>query len=1406
MGRKAGKDSIALEKRRFTRQTISLSALMHPPKGRSWLCHVRDFCEDGMLLTGSRGHRIDNESINAGDEVALHFSVASPEGQHHFRTQAKIIRILDGGAGIGVQFPSGVPDEAYDSLKAFSIAAGLSADPSADIDGIGEADDDAAVASAYSSDQLQGAENIELYEATPPGSRLTEDGRDPQPGAPGAASGRQPAGKAPGPASGPALDKASGKGPSIARAAGKAGSMRDRRVSESQAEAVRKRVLEVTRRALQRLGSQYTAAVQETLLLRARDAETNTLQQVFFEGLDALEKHDQSLRDGMVEGVLGQIRAVSDLEKVMERRRRRQSGNTAKLELVDTEDFEEWLGIAEIISKAENRYTNELLDLRAQLGLIAKPWSHKDVVPVGPSAISWSFDDALKPLGLRRQVRETFFEVFSKVLVKSLGNLYIALNQVLEESGAFPSLEKLRDDLTRGQIKRTTSGVKVDTAAYKEMDSAVREAAMAADGVVSKRVDYNPFEPVAGPKRAANTARNMLGINRQARELLGRPRDEMLATADAASHELFDSQEILDALASLQSELGDSQLSDQRLKPRLMETLRRQHGDKSFSESSYDTIDVMENLVDSIESDRLITDGIREWVKRLELTLHKLATRDPSFLESDPTSPHGAVRMLNQLARLGNAKDSQVGIDREVGRQVDELLGRVIGEYDQNPEIFDEVVDELNPLIDRQTKAYRGNIERTVRASEGQQKLARARLEVLQSLEDTLEGEELPDLLTSLLNPGWRNLLVHTHLRHGQDSNEWRDAVSVVDQLKGQLTGKISEADDEFVPTETLLKRVVDGLNSISFDPAKRTPLIMKLSSALVGDAEGRKVPVTTSAVPAGGAVDVLGLDGLLPEVAPVVEQADAAGEQSWQDAVSRARRVQVGEWLATSDARGRPLILSVAYVGDDNTSFVLVNRKGVKARELTLKDLAEGLQQGHITLLDDYDLPLMERASQRMLENMHTQLAHQASHDDLTELLNRKEFERQLEDAIKSARQRELQHALLYVDLDQFKIINNTSGHSAGDALLKQIGDCLSRTFKEQSGAQLSRLGGDEFGVLLPDIDTDDARKLCEALLQSIRDERFEWEGKQYTVSASMGLVFVDSSTESADVALRHADEACYSAKDAGRNRLQEYELNDTRMLQRHGIMEWVTQLDKALDEERLVLNCQRIAPLGGTANSGPCHYEILLTMRDELGDMMPPTDFILAAETYNRMATVDRWVIDRVLSWMADHRAGLDHCAGMSINVSGHSVNDETFADFVLEAFARTQAPTGKVCFEITETAAIANLDNAIDFMNRMKIIGCQFSLDDFGTGLSSYSYLRNLPVDYVKIDGVFVRGIADNPGDFAVVKSINEIGHYMGKRTIAEFVENKAVLDKLGEIGVDFGQGWEIDRPQLLEDLKL
>jgi diguanylate cyclase (GGDEF)-like protein len=1321
-----------------------------------------------MLLTGAGGSRslaATGAEAQPGEQVALHFSVATPNGQRHYRTQATIARVTEAGNGIGVRFDEGVPEDAFASLIEFAIASGMLSRSAAEAGHIIEGEFT--------------PETEQTGEATAPSGKAAET-------TPRAAKHQE------------IPDKL----------------LRDRRISDEAAGEIKNRLRRVTERALDRICTQFFGIVDSELLVKARDAGSNAKQAMYFEGLEVIEQNQDRIRHDFIGDALKQVDQISELEDVLERRRRRETGNTGQLELVDTEQFEEWLAVAEIISKAENRYADTLLDLRAQLGLVAKPWTHKDVIPVGPSVLTWSFDDAIKEFEFRRVVKQDIYRCFESALVPMLGNLYAALAQMLDESGAFPSVEELRDSLHRMSVPRTSSGVRVEPEAYQEMDTAVREATMAADGIstAAPRVDHNPFvQPVARSRDVFSTARSLLTVDRRSRAMLGQEVDAILATPNTPATDTFDTRDILSALSTIETELGGhASLTDVRVRPRLVELLQSKHGDrKRLNEDDYDTLNVMESLVDSLQEDSFLTQGIREWIARLEITLNKLAARDPQFLQPDE-GPHDAMQMLNQLGRLGNQKDIREGIDREVGKRVDELLKKVVTEFDENPEVFSEVVDELNPLVDKQTRAYRGNIERTVRASEGQQKLARARRAVLDEMEERISGKEVPDLLLELLNPGWRNLLVHTHLRKGADSHEFQEQLALIDQLWGQLDGSIEEGSEGYVDPDSLLKRVVNGLNSISFDPSKRTPLVMALSSALVGDTAGKKSDVSFSPVEPSGVADALGLDGLLPEIEPVIDSDDEEIRSSWSKAVERAKRIQVGEWMAAADPQGRPLILTVAFVGDEASAFVLVNRKGIKNRELTLREMADGLYKGEITLLDDYDLPLMERASQRMLENMHSQLAYQASHDDLTQLLNRKEFERFVDTAIQHSKANENQHALLYLDLDQFKIVNNTSGHTAGDELLKMIADELVKALSNRP-AQIARLGGDEFGVLIEGVGTQEARDLAEDLLNSVRKARFEWDGRMYNLSASMGLVFVDQTMESVDVAMQYADEACYTAKDAGRNRLQEYELGDATMMRRHGVMEWVTQLDKALEEDRLILNCQRIEPiLNGGAPPGTGgdeqHYEILLTMIDELGDTMPPTEFIIAAETYNRMTAIDRWVIERVFHWMSINRDKLDHFGGFSINVSGHSINDKTFPDFVLQEFSKSQAPTAKVCFEITETAAIANLENAVDFMNRMKIIGCQFSLDDFGTGLSSYSYLRNLPVDFVKIDGVFVKDIANNPGDYAVVRSINEIGHYMGKKTIAEYVENQDVLDRLKEIGVDYAQGYQIAKPLPLEDLRI
>ena len=501
---------------------------------------------------------------------------------------------------------------------------------------------------------------------------------------------------------------------------------------------------------------------------------------------------------------------------------------------------------------------------------------------------------------------------------------------------------------------------------------------------------------------------------------------------------------------------------------------------------------------------------------------------------------------------------------------------------------------------------------------------------------------------------------------------------------------------------------------------------------------------------------------------------------------------MHVGDWL---EFTGEEQVSIVAWCNEEATNFVFVNRRGVKTHDLMIEELAAKLANNEAKVMEESDLPLTDRASHRMLQNMHNQLTHQASHDELTGLVNRKEFERALEKSIQSFKRDNATHVVAILDLDQFKVINNAAGHDAGDELLKQISQILESGLADSEHV-LSRLGGNEFGIIINNCAKDSGTSVIRQLSDLVKANRFEWGKDVFSLTASVGVVYIDESTVDAQSVMRSADSACEAAKEAGRDRIQLFEPGDIELEKRRDIMAFVSQIDNALKHDRFVLNVQKIQPIveGGDDHS---HYEILLTVLDENDEPLPPQDFIVAAETYNRMGAIDRWVIKNSFKWIASNILKLDGLGAFSINISGNSLTEDDFMEFVLKQFQETRLPTSMICFEITETSAIGSLDDVVEFMEKMKVIGVQFSLDDFGTGLSSYSYLRNLPVDYLKIDGVFVKDIKTNPSDYAVVKSINEIGHFMGKKTIAEFVEDDEVLEILREIGVDFAQGYGIGK---------
>jgi diguanylate cyclase (GGDEF)-like protein len=437
--------------------------------------------------------------------------------------------------------------------------------------------------------------------------------------------------------------------------------------------------------------------------------------------------------------------------------------------------------------------------------------------------------------------------------------------------------------------------------------------------------------------------------------------------------------------------------------------------------------------------------------------------------------------------------------------------------------------------------------------------------------------------------------------------------------------------------------------------------------------------------------------------------------------------------------------------------------------------------------------------ASRRAERFMH----HLAYHDSLTALPNREHFHQRLGEVLADPEIRAGQHAVMYIDLDQFKIVNDTCGHSAGDQLLRQLAHLLQATLRK--GDLLARLGGDEFGVLLVNCGTEQACQVAEKLRETVAAFRFFWESRIFTVGASIGVVPLNGDSLPVATVMSAADAACYAAKDSGRNQVQVYRPDNAEVVQRRTEMSWVNRITRALDEQRFRLRYQPIVAL--TARDGPLeHFEMLVSMIDEKGLSIGPDAFIPAAERYNLMPSIDRWVIDRALRFVGALPESAHHLQTCCINLSGSSLTDEHLLQYIQGKMLEYGVSPRRLCFEITETATIANMNRALRLISALRARGCRFALDDFGTGLASFAYLKHLPVDFLKIDGTFVKNITRDPVNLAIVKATNEIGHALGIKTIAEYVEDIETLEALRQLGVDYGQGFGIARPMPLESFPI
>ncbi|MDP3978828.1 MAG: DUF1631 family protein [Pseudomonas sp.] len=771
---------------------------------------------------------------------------------------------------------------------------------------------------------------------------------------------------------------------------------------------------------------------------------------------------------------------------------------------------------------------------------------------------------------------------------------------------------------------------------------------------------------------------------------------------------------------------------------------------------------VVAELFQHIEQETAIASSVKPALRRLMVPVVQASMLDPAAF-ADSTHPVRAT--LDKMMRLCDFSEPPNQILEE---RVQQLIDGIVADYSGDSSVFLRCDQELEQLLAVQQRAYSNNADRVRQYIRGRDVLEQARRHVGREL-SKLFGQRAPQVLLDWLDTGWRELLVHELIRQGEGSFEWLDDLAVLRQLNGWLQadanawGYSASRVERAFETEPVLELLRKRMESFLPGQFRHTPVLKQLQAQLVGDQ-----PVELVDLPS--------------PVATQPASRYSPAQQRWRE---RVQQLSAGDWLVSQSGQ----YLQLVWANSLTDHYILVDRQGREAGSLTSDELIAKFASGWLgaSAPELHGVGVIQKHLEDIVGNLYRDIAHARSHDELTGLLNRRSFETVIAQALASQEQ----NAFIYGHIDQFGLLNSRLGHVAADAYLKQIAELLAAQLPET--ATLARIGGADFAVALTQPDESQPGQLAERLRAVIEASVFEWEGRSHTATMSVGIVLMSERHDVVNL-FRDLQTACATAKESGRNCVHTYsdEIDGVHT----GLMAIAGQVDDIIERGELSLRVQQIAPAAGLHGQLP-HYEVLLVMENEVNLL----DFITASERYDRMTKVDRWVLKRVFTELAQHPNFWTCSSGVSINLSGSSLNDDKLLHFIETLFEDYAVPPERIRFEITETAAVANLTKTADLVRYLQRLGCTFAIDDFGTGFSSYEYLKRLPVDFVKIDGSFVREIERSPSDLAMVKSINEIAHLLGRKTIAEYVETVGIRECLAELGVDYVQGYGVEYPRPL-----
>ncbi len=1055
--------------------------------------------------------------------------------------------------------------------------------------------------------------------------------------------------------------------------------------------------------------------------------------------------------------------------------------DVSQLSLVSKDEFEDWLNVNKAIKYLERELSIELIDLLRVFNALGDKEIKEGDVLIGPQKILSEIKPAIDGLEIPTTPQSLIYKAIAKSLLVDLRTFY-------GEVQALASKQKLKM-VSAQAAKPRVAAVKTSRLQEADLNSVDKSPAEDAPENFEYDAELGLSETHAPGQLNTLGALARLNASLTSGARLRASKSKSVRTVGNVTTKALAGNQLLSLISSLQRDVPAP--VEDRPGPSLRALIEKGLADRAdldagLGQQESELIDVTDRFFKVIVEKLGVSGILQKWLEKLKLTILKIVLRDDDFFSD---AKHPARQMLNKLARLASGEH---GGNKRLEGLLDQYIDRLVADFDKDENAIDEIVARLNELLERQEQAYKRNSERIARSYEDRKNIAEARHLVVSDLRGLLDKQSVPLVLLELLDKaGWREHMAATIVRSGQRSDAYREVLNVPDQLMSWF-GQDIEAIDRWalelemeLEAPSLYEMVERELEALA--KPELSTVLKHLNDCLFNEAEPILVSINEYDWP---------FEKHEKDIEALQPYEGGNDLTHWH---KRILSLKIGDWVEMVDDSGRARCLRLAWSGRESFRFVFVDSQGMKDEDISLDDLVVRFKESKASFIDSEQVPLVDQGLHQMVQSVYEELSSQASCDVLTGLLNRQAFERALKQSVASALANQSHAYMLYFDLDKFNVTNTNYGHLAGDAILRHVADIVRDNSPE--GGFCGRLGGNEFGMILPDASQSGANEVADRIRASVAESSFVWEDRSIESTVSAGLVQIDLETDEYDSVMRKAILACDSAKSQGQNRVVEYHAQDKDQRKRDEMLLWIQRLDSSLDD-LLALRCQEIRPTGAN-NADLSHWEILLGVQHE-GQILPPAMLIEAAEHFGRMARVDKWVVHNVLEWMEENPSVVDKSSGFSINLSGNSLSDDKFLEFVMGELAATTVDPRKICFEITETAAINNLADASEFIRVLKLKGCTFSLDDFGSGLSSYAYIQKLPVDYIKIDGMFVRNLVENKNDQALVRSINELAHFMGIETVAEYVENTEILAVLQQIGVDHSQGYGIKKPVLLADL--